>query len=233
VTEAHSWLVAAAFALAVGLRHAFEPDHLMAVATMLARRPGTSTAARLGVSWGIGHSVALLLLGSALVVARRQWPEPWNARFEAVVGVMIAVMGLRAIVEAWTARRPAAPLGTALTSAPEPRPQAGAHVTLGPVTVARGPLMVGVMHGVAGSGALTALAIASLPTSVEQIAFMALFGVGSTLGMGAVAAMADRPLARLARLGQAARWVSATTGVMAVAFGAAWAAPLVRTLLSS
>lgn len=217
--DGHSWFVAGAFALAVGLRHAFEPDHLMAVATMLARRPGTATAARLGVSWGIGHTVALLLLGSALVVARRQWPEPWNAGFEAVVGLMIAGMGLRAIVDAWMPRRP--------------DPMVAAHAHHGPMAIARGPLMVGVMHGVAGSGALTTLAIASLPTSVEQIAFMVLFGVGSTLGMGAVAALAGRPLTRLARVGQAARWVSAATGVTAVAFGAAWAAPLVRTFLPS
>lgn len=229
----HSWLVAATLALSVGLRHAFEPDHLMAVATMIARRPGTATAARLGVSWGIGHTVALLLLGATLVVARRQWPDPWNAGFEAVVGVMIAGMGLRGIAEAYSAKAPVPALGALGTAAAGPPAASASHAHGGSMRLARGPLMVGVVHGLAGSGALTALAIASLPTSAEQVAFMAVFGVGSTLGMGAVAAMADRPLARLARLGNAARWVSAATGAAAVVFGAAWAAPVVRSFLGS
>ncbi len=223
----HSWLVAAMLALTVGLRHAFEPDHLMAVATMVARRPGAATAARLGVSWGIGHTVALLLLGSALVVARRQWSAPWDAGFEAVVGLMIAGMGVRAIVEAWTAR----PTAPDTETRPGASGGASAHAHLGPLTLARGPLLVGLVHGVAGSGALTALAIASLPTSAEQVAFMVVFGVGSTLGMGAVAAMADRPLARLARVRHATRWISAATGAAAVVFGAAWSAPVLATLL--
>lgn len=223
----HPWLVAATLALAIGLRHAFEPDHLMAVATMMTRRPGSANAARLGVSWGIGHTAALLLLGSALVVARRQWSAPWDAGFEAVVGLMIAGMGIRAIVEAWMAR----PASRDADTPPDSPTTPAGHAHAGLLTLARGPLVVGLVHGVAGSGALTALAIASLPTIAEQVAFMLIFGVGSTLGMGAVAAMADRPLARLARLGHAARWVSGATGAAAVVFGAAWAAPLVSTLL--
>lgn len=224
-------LSAAALALAIGLRHAFEPDHLMAVATMVTRARGAATAARLGLSWGLGHTVALLVLGSSLVVARRTLPGPWETLFEALVGVMIVGLGVRRMVEAVRPgpRRQAPDAPAPGAGTPTPIRDELAHGDRR--SLARGPLVVGLVHGVAGSGALTALAVASLPTVVEQVGFMAVFGVGSTVGMAGVAALAGQPLTLLARAPHVARWLSALTGVAAIAFGAAWSAPLVTTLL--
>ncbi len=66
-----AWLTAVGLGLVVGLRHAFEPDHLVAVATMVARERNPQSAMRLGASWGVGHTLALLVIGAGLAVARQ------------------------------------------------------------------------------------------------------------------------------------------------------------------
>src|SRR5262249_56190029 len=71
------------------------------------------------------------------------------------------------------------------------------HVHVGRWTLARRPLLVGAVHGLAGSGALTALVLATLSSTTARITYMALFGLGSTLGMAALSGLLGWPLARL------------------------------------
>ena len=220
------WLMAAALGLAVGVRHAFEPDHLLAVATLVTRERDGRAAARLGASWGIGHTTALLGLGTLLIVARQSLPAQLAASFEAAVAVMIVVMGVRAI-------RDGMRLGT---QGPSVSHRHGAtvhahqasddHVHIGPMSIARRPLIVGVVHGLSGTGALTALAVTSLPTVSAQVGFLLVFGLGSTLGMAAVAGIGGGHIARLVRTPIAMATLSVTTGVAAVVFGVFWAYPL-------
>ena len=72
-----------------------------------------------------------------------------------------------------------------------------AHVHIGAWTLARRPLLVGAVHGLAGSGALTALVLATLPSTAARLTYMALFGLGSTLGMAALSGLLGWPLARV------------------------------------
>src|SRR5205085_3497300 len=76
-------------------------------------------------------------------------------------------------------------------------PGAPAHVHIGRWTLARRPLLVGAVHGLAGSGALTALVLATLPSTAAQLTYMTLFGLGSTLGMAALSGLLGWPLARV------------------------------------
>ena len=111
---------------------------------------------------------------------------------------------------------------------------APAHVHIGHWTLARRPLLVGAVHGLAGSGALTALVLATLPSTAARITYMALFGFGSTLGMAALSGLLGWPLARIGPHQAVARGVSALVGcVSRRRSGSSWGYPFTSRLLSN
>lgn len=229
---ATSWAAALALGVVIGLRHAFEPDHLAAVATLVTRRQTVTAAAGLGASWGVGHTLSLCVVGSLLVLARRAMPESLGVAFELVVGLMLIGMGLRALHRAWAMARGGSVETHEHGGRAHTHATAGAHIHVGAFALAPRPLMVGLVHGLAGSGALTALAVASLPSWPQQLVLMLVFGVGSTLGMALVTAVAGWPLARAFRSALAWPALSAATGVLALAVGTLWTVPIVVSQLS-
>ena len=102
---------------------------------------------------------------------------------------------------------------------------------IGRWTLARRPLLVGAVHGLAGSGALTALVLTTLPTTAARIAYMALFGLGSTLGMAALSGVLGWPLARLGTHHAVARGISLAVGCLSIGLGLVWGYPFVFRLL--
>jgi len=104
------------------------------------------------------------------------------------------------------------------------------HVHLGPWTLSWRPLLVGILHGLAGSGALTALVLASLPTTSARLWYVALFGIGSIAGMAVLSGLAGWPLARLGRRPGAARILSGATGAFSIVLAVAWGWPLIGRL---
>ena len=110
-------------------------------------------------------------------------------------------------------------------------PGGATHVHLGRRAYAVRPLVVGIVHGLAGSGALTALVLAGFDTNLERLAYTVVFGGGSVLGMGLLSGIAGWPLARLLRTPRARGWTSAAAGLLSVAMGLLWGWPLVPKLL--
>lgn len=216
--------------LTIGLRHAVEPDHLVAVATLVSSERGVGAALRLGASWGIGHTLALMAIGSLLIAARQAMPPAVGTILELAVATMIFGMGVRALVHAWRLNRDGDVAVHAHGAIRHAHATSGAHVHIGGLALATRPLVVGLVHGLAGSGALTALAMAAQPSWPEQMAFVLLFGLGSTVGMAAVTGLAGWPIARLVRTPGALAGLSAATGVAAVIFSAAWVVPVLARL---
>lgn len=223
-----AWLAAASLGLLVGLRHACEPDHLVAVATLVARKGDPRSAVRLGASWGFGHMLSLLFIGSGLAMARQAMPEPLVRMFEVAVAVMVIGMGMRALYRGWRLASQTPATSHAHGAINHSHATSGAHVHVGPFTFARPPLVVGLVHGLAGSGALTALAVATLPTVLAQLGFMLVFGLGSTIGMAAVAGLANWHVTRFVRTPAALGALSLATGGLAITVGVLWALPLLR-----
>jgi hypothetical protein len=106
-----------------------------------------------------------------------------------------------------------------------------AHVHLGRWTLARRPLLVGAIHGLAGSGALTALVLTTLPTTAARIAYISLFGLGSTIGMAALSGVLGWPLARFGSNQVVGRGISLAVGCGSIGLGLVWGYPLVVRLL--
>jgi hypothetical protein len=216
----------------LGMRHALEPDHLAAVSTLITRERSGYRAAFLGVCWGLGHTLSLLLVGAALVLLRAEMPMSVSDLFEFFVALMLIVLGARAV---YLARQGAAgPThlhhhGHLVHS----HPGVPAHVHIGHWTLARRPLLVGAVHGLAGSGALTALVLTTLPTTTARLAYMALFGLGSTLGMAALSGLLGWPIARMGSHHAVARTVSIVVGCVSIGLGVVWGYPFISHLLSN
>jgi ABC-type nickel/cobalt efflux system permease component RcnA len=214
----------------LGMRHALEPDHLAAVSTLVTGERSSLKAAWLGACWGLGHTLTLLTAGAALVFLRTEMPAKAADAFELLVAVMLVGLGLRAIYRA--ARQ--GPDGPAYPHhhgrIVHVHPGVPAHMHIGRWTLARRPLLIGAVHGLAGSGALTALVLATLPSTAARLTYMALFGLGSTVGMAALSGLLGWPLGRLAKHPALARGISLAVGCMSTSLGLWWGFPLVDRL---
>ena len=211
--------------VAMGARHALDPDHLAAVSVLAADAPGARRGALLGALWGIGHAAALLGTGVVLAALAAELPPAMSDAFELAVAAMLIVLGARALTRALRAGG-AGPARLHAHARVQHR-HAGppAHVHLARRTLALRPLAVGLVHGLAGSGALTALVLARLPSTELRFAYTALFSAGSIVGMCALSGLAGWPLARIARHPRAARLLLGTAGAMSAALGLVWAWP--------
>jgi hypothetical protein len=217
----------------LGMRHALEPDHLAAVSTLVTRERGGYKAALLGACWGIGHTCSLLAVGVVLVALQAEMPLRVADLFEFFVAIMLVGLGGRALY--YAARQGGAGPTHVHHHGRTVHTHAGApaHVHIGHWTLARRPLLVGAIHGLAGSGALTALVLTTLPTMAARITYMALFGLGSTVGMAALSGLLGWPIARMGSHHAVARGVSALVGCLSVALGLVWGYPFISRLLSN
>ena len=195
----------------LGLRHAFEPDHLAAVST-LATRPGGKrlwSAARLGLIWGLGHTVTVGAVALVVLVLGVQLPARlWPAAELVVAGLLILLGTLviwRYIRGRWHmhahAHTAAAPHFHLHSHAADPS-HGHAHATVD----ARRSLGFGVAHGLAGSGAIAALLVAAVPDAMSRLVYFAAFSAGTIVGMLGVS-LTLSVLVRLAAE-RGARWAT-------------------------
>ena len=217
----------------LGMRHALEPDHLTAVSTLVTSAPGERgryRAAMLGACWGVGHTLSLVVVGAVLVALRAQMPPRVADLFEFFVALMLIALGIRAIVIAMR-RGPVGPTHTH-HHGQVVHSHAGAtpHVHVGRWTLARRPLLVGAVHGLAGSGALTALVLATLTSTIARITYMTLFGFGSIVGMAVLSGLLGWPMARIGTNRTMTRALSIAVGCFSIGLGIFWAYPLASRL---
>jgi hypothetical protein len=195
-------LVALLIALALGLRHASDPDHLVAVTSLVAADGGDLRgAARLGAWWGAGHAAALVALGVPLIAFKSQLPGWLERGAETAVGVVILLLAARIVVK-WVrgdfrAGRHLHRGGPGSGDHRHVHRDAPPHSHRGLRTPLQA-LGIGVLHGLAGTGAVTLLLIAALPGQLEAAAAMAVFAPMSVISMalctGAFAWVLTRPV---------------------------------------
>ncbi len=217
--------------LLLGMRHALEPDHLAAVSTLVTEEDDPRSGLWLGAFWGLGHTLALLAMGVLLALLRTTMSDRLTAGFELLVSAMLLFLGVRALVRARAEMTRGAPQRHEHGGRLHVHAGESAHVHLGRRAYAVRPLVVGVIHGLAGSGALTALVLAGFDSNVERLLYTVVFGGGSVLGMGLLSGLAGWPMARLLRTPRARGWTSAAAGLLSVTMGVLWGAPLLPALL--
>ena len=219
-----AFVASAGLGTLLGMRHALEPDHLAALSTLLTGERNIRKAAWLGVYWGIGHTLTLLVAGTILVVLRADMPAIASDALACAVVLLLVGFGFRAIYLS-------ADQASAGPTHSHVRGARSASAPVGRWTLARRPLLVGAVHGLAGSGPLTALVMATIPSMGARLIYLVLFGVGSTLGMAALSGLMGWPIARVGAHGAVARCVSLAVGCISIMLGLYWGYPLIGRLL--
>jgi ABC-type nickel/cobalt efflux system permease component RcnA len=206
----------------LGMRHAIEPDHLAAISTLVTAERSPYRAAWLGFCWGIGHTATLVLAGIGVIWLRGEIPPQAAWAFELLVAAMLVTLGVKAIARAAREEQEGPVVAHRHGGLVHRHHTAAAHVHVGTWTLARRPLLVGAVHGLAGSGALVALVPATLPTTASRIVYMALFGLGSAVGMAAMSGLLGWPLARWGAKRSFGRAVTFVVGCGTTVLGIAW-----------
>jgi hypothetical protein len=220
-------LTGSALGSLLGMRHALEPDHVAAVSTLVTGERSGYRAMLLGACWGLGHTLTLLLVGIVVIGLRAELPPGLVDLFECAVAAMLVGLGGRAVYQA-ARQGPAGPTHEHHHGRLVHRHAGVArHVHIGGWTLARRPLIVGAIHGLAGSGALTGLVLATLSSTAARLTYMVLFGLGSTIGMAALTGLLGWPMARLGSHRIVARGMSLLVGCASIVLGLAWGYPLV------
>ena len=179
--------------LLLGIRHAVDPDHVVAVAAIATGQRSIRRASAIGAMWGVGHTFTILLVGGAIIVFRIAIPPRLGLAFEFAVGIVLIVLGVATLV-----------------SRAEPTPSQ---------TAAR-PLVVGMVHGLAGSAAVALLVLAAVRDPRWAIGYLLLFGFGTIVGMILVTTAIALPAAYAAtRVTSLRRYLVLASGAASVIFG--------------
>ena len=218
----------------LGMQHALEADHIAAVSSIAARRSHVGDIVRHGLTWGLGHTLTLFVFAGAALLLGRAIPESFARPIETAVGIMLVGLGAHVL---WRLRRDRVHFhrhghgdGTvhihAHSHAGETLPHARAPHAHGHGFRWR-TLLVGLMHGMAGSAALLVLAVSQAASPAAGLGYVALFGIGSMVGMAALSAVIAVPLA------VSARWLTWANSGLQGAVGAVTMAVGVTTIVET
>jgi hypothetical protein len=212
----------------LGMQHALEADHVAAVSSIAARRTHVGDIVRHGLTWGLGHTLTLFAFAGAAILLGHAIPERFAQPIETAVGVMLVGLGAHVLSRLWRDRvhfhSHGHGDGTVHIHA---HSHAGETVAHGRAAHAHAhglrwrTLLVGLMHGMAGSAALLVLAVSQASNPLVGLGYVALFGIGSMVGMGTLSTVIAVPLAVSARwLNWANSGLQGAVGAVTIAIGA-------------
>src|SRR5512139_2206752 len=184
--------------LVLGIKHALEADHIAAIATIVSERKSLLSSCLVGALWGLGHTVALLTAGVAVILLHLESGRRTALVLEFGVAVMLVALGanaLRKLLCGGKLHLHAHRHGERLHAHPHihaaaPDPPQMHHGS----RLATQPLVVGMVHGLAGSAALMLLVLATIPSPLVGFAYLAVFGAGSAGGMLCMSALMGLPV---------------------------------------
>jgi hypothetical protein len=196
-----SSLAVLAIGFVLGLKHATDADHIVAVTTFIGSEKQLRRACAIGLFWGLGHTLALSFAG-LLVVGLKIPMSKWVAdRLELAVAGMLVILGARVIATVhmkWHEH----------------------HHHYNWTRLGFRPLLVGIVHGAAGSAALTLLVLSTISSPMHAILYIVVFGVGSMIGMLVISILLSFPLyVARDRIASAVRPIQMSTGVASCLFG--------------
>ncbi len=210
------------FGFLLGMKHATDADHLAAVATVASGHQTLAQTVRQGLAWGAGHTLTLLLLGGVVLALGKSIPAGLENALELAVACMLIALGID-VLRRWLLLqqqgRQRLPLGKQQRQLVVPR--AVPHAVLASAHAmhrhADGltlrALLIGMMHGMAGTAALILLSLEAVQSVGLGLAYISVFGLGSMIGMALLSLLIALPL-RLSVMGQLA-WLH-NVGTVAV-----------------
>ena len=232
----------------LGMRHATDPDHVIAVSTIVSRQGNIRHAGLIGILWGLGHTITILFVGAAIILFNLAIPARVGLLMELAVGLMLILLGVLNLtgITQWVTSRftPGASDGEVIhfhthqhgeqshSHVHGHKPEIHMHLDQPPVSrfptaIQRiglyqllRPLAVGIVHGLAGSAAVALLVLATIHDTRWAIAYLLVFGVGTIAGMMVITVIIGAPFVYSGkRFGSFNRILGVTSGLISVAFG--------------
>jgi cytochrome c biogenesis protein CcdA len=195
----------------LGMRHATDSDHVVAVTTIVSRERSPIAALWVGALWGLGHTATILFVGGAIVLFGWVIPPRVGLSMEMSVAIMLIVLGAMNLSGALK--------GLGQAAGQKHAPEVGALPHL-PAKRPLRALIIGVVHGLAGSAAVALLVLATIKSAGSALVYLAVFGAGTVAGMMLLTVAMSLPLRLLSqRFTNAERLLARATGVLSIAFG--------------
>jgi high-affinity nickel-transport protein len=213
-------LFVAGLGLVLGIRHSTDPDHVVAISTIVTRERSMRGAALLGTLWGLGHTLTIFVVGCLIILCGVIIPPRVGLAMEFSVGLMLILLGvlnLTGILQTVTVRlsrnreHPAGPMapGSSLSRLQGCRTYQWMR-----------PLAIGLVHGLAGSAAVALLVLSTIHTAIWAVLYLVIFGAGTMLGMMCMTVAMSIPLVYAGdRLPKVSRYLGLASGLVSVCFG--------------
>ncbi|NGQ96566.1 hypothetical protein G3578_15495 [Brevibacillus sp. SYP-B805] len=179
----------------LGLRHATDADHVVAVTTIVSRQKRLGIAALIGMIWGLGHTLTILIVGSLIIYLKVVIPVRLGLAMEFAVGVMIVILGIISLKKF-------------------ARPHETAHEAI----LVR-PFVVGLIHGMAGSAAVALMLLNLIPSPELGALYLLIFGLGTVAGMTGITFLIGLPYIFTTRLHTFHRYLGLATASFSIIFG--------------
>lgn len=222
-------LAALVLGILLGSKHSLDPDHVVAVSTIVSEYKNPLRSFWVGISWGLGHTTTLLIIGIVIIALRLTIPERMALLFEFAVGVMLVGLGIQVIYSfrkkkvhqhAHGHEEEAHHHFHSHSKSPEHVPEHHNTHGIGKPFLRRKSYVIGLVHGMAGSAALTLLVLASIESPIAGLVYIMLFGLGSVLSMGIMTVIIGLPFVISAdRLPNLNRTIQFAVGSLSILFG--------------
>lgn len=216
----------AAFGLGflLGIKHALDADHLIAVSTIVSEQRSLRWASLIGVFWGLGHTMTLFAVGLLVIGLRLTIPSRVALGLEFLVALMLIALGINILWRSFQADRLHL---HAHAHSPETHThfhlhgeQQEVHAHPHPFQSMRKPFFVGMVHGLAGSAALMLLVLSTIPSPLAGLVYILIFGIGSVGGMLLLSSLIGLPFILTAsRFTLLNGWIRLIAGLASAAFG--------------
>jgi high-affinity nickel permease len=222
----------------LGMRHATDPDHVIAVTTIVTRQRSIARSAWIGAFWGLGHTLTILLVGAAIILFNLVIPPRLGLSMELSVGFMLIILGVMNVASFFRSVSEIAPADSAdiLAHSHVHRPGDPAHAHFhgsmdkslahadrllkkyGFYQYVR-PLIIGIVHGLAGSAAVALLVLTTIRDPRWAVAYLLLFGVGTIAGMMLITMSIASTLHWIGRCRRFSRQLALASGLISLGFG--------------
>lgn len=212
-------LTALPFGFLLGVKHALDADHIVAITTIVSRSNSLLRSIMVGLIWGIGHTITLFAVGFAVLVLKLNIPDRLVLSMEFAVGIILVALGIPLIRQLIRARAHVhwhehEDKGHLHGHAHQEETRVHNHQHI------RRPLLVGMIHGLAGSGALTILVLSTMSSVTQGLFLLLLFGIGSILGMLIFSGLISLPFKLTSGVSQQLNlWIQGAAGIISTAFG--------------
>jgi ABC-type nickel/cobalt efflux system permease component RcnA len=216
-----SFLSILALGFVLGIKHAIEPDHVIAVSTIASQSKKLFRSTLAGVFWGIGHTATLFIIGVILILMKGEIPEKWAMSLEFLVGIMLVYLGLTTITSFKNIHVHQHEQDDDKHKHVHSHSHDGQHLHKHqPRNVSyMKSLFIGLVHGLAGSGAMVLLTMSTVKNVWEAAIYILIFGVGTILGMLFFTTIIGIPFVFSAKKRVLNQTLSRLTGVISIVFG--------------